>query len=157
MRVINRLLIVPGIILAVIALCWMYTTVQLSFARSKGVYATAEQGMLARAEEHYSADREVKILYAGTNSFDGSQPHVWYVIAEIHATSRADGSELGRNGCDAPGSFFLQTKEGWVFVPEGAFPTFIGFWLKVFGMAGEGQSTPSTKWAPDQNPRFCPD
>ncbi|MBN1452839.1 MAG: hypothetical protein JW963_17610 [Anaerolineales bacterium] len=155
MKVIRWLIVALGIILAVIAFCWVYTTVQLRIARSKGVYATAEQGMLAMVDEHYPADRDVKILYAGTNSFDGSQPHIWYVIAEVHSASRADGSELGHNGCDAPGLFFLQTMEGWVHVPEGAFPTFIGFWMKVFDMAGEGQSIPSTNWAPDQPARFC--
>jgi len=154
-KLIRWLFIALGGILAVIAFGWMYTSVQLNIASSKGVYATAEQGMLANVEKHYSADRNVKILYAGTNSFDGSQLHVWYVIAEVRATSRADDSELGHNGCDAPGSFYLQTREGWVYVPEGAFPGFIGFWMKIFGMAGEGQSTPSTDWAPDQPAQFC--
>ena len=155
MKVISWLFIALGGILAVIAFGWMYTTVQLNIASSKSVYATAEQGMLAKIEKHYSADRNVKILYAGTNSFDGSQPHVWYVIAEVHAASRADGSELGHNGCDVPGSYFLQTKEGWVYMPEGAFPDFIGFWMKIFDMAGEGQATPSTDLLPDQPSRFC--
>ncbi len=155
MNVIRKLLVTLGIILACVTFCWLYTVAQLGIARSKGVYASAEQGMLARAEKYYSPDRSVKILYAGTNSFDESQPYIWYVIAEIRASSRVDGSELGHNGCDAPGSFFLETKEGWVHVPEGAFPTFIGFWMKVFGMAGDGQIAPSTNWAPDQPPRFC--
>ena len=111
--------------------------------------------MQAFIAKGYTADRKVKILYAGTNSFDGSQPHIWYVIAQVRASARADGSALGKNGCDAPGLFFLQTKEGWVFVPEGAFPGFIGFWMKTFGMAGPGQATPSTDWAPDQPAKFC--
>jgi len=151
----RRLLIALGISSAFVVLAWVYTTVQLNNARAKGVYATPEQGMLALAEKYYAADREVKILYAGTNSFDGSNPHVWYVIAEVRATARADGLELGPNGCDAPGSFFLQTKEGWVHVPEGAFPTFMGFWMKVFDWAGEGKSAPSTNWGADRPSQFC--
>ena len=55
----------------------------------------------------------------------------------------------------APGSFFLQTKQGWVHVGEGAFPTFVGRWMKIFGMAGPGETTPSTDWAPGQSKRFC--
>lgn len=75
--------------------------------------------MIARAEKYYMHDLQVKILYAGTNSFDGSDPHIWYVIAEVRASARSDGSELGHNGCDAPGSFFLQLKDGnWVHVPK---------------------------------------
>lgn len=155
MKILRWLLIVVGLVIAFVAFAWIYTSAQLASARAKGVYATPEEGMQAMAEKYYSADRSVKILYAGTNSFDGSKPYIWYVIAEIRAGSRSDGSELGHNGCDAPGSFFIQTKEGWVHVPEGAFPGFIGFWMKVFGWAGEGQSTPSTNWAPDQPSRFC--
>ena len=143
MKIVYGMLIALGIILAVIAFSWAYTSVQLNVARSKGVYTTAEQGMLDMIDKHYP------------NSFNGRQPHIWYVIAEVHAASRADGSAMGHNGCDAPGLFYLQTREGWVFVPEGAFPGFIGFWMKIFGMAGDGQPTPSTNWAPDQNPRFC--
>jgi hypothetical protein len=155
MKILRLPLIILGLILSTSTCSWFYTTVQLNIARSKGVYESAEQGMLAHVDKYYPADRDVKVLYAGTNSFDGSKPYLWYVIAEIHAAARADGSEMGRNSCDAPGSFFLHTKEGWVFVPEGAFPTFIGFWMNVFGMAGEGQSTPSTNWAPDQPAQFC--
>ena len=103
----------------------------------------------------YTSDRNVKILYSGTNSFDGSKPYVWYVIAEVHASARADGSSLSEDGCDAPGSFFLETKEGWVHVPEGAFPEYIGFWMGVFDLSGPGQSEPSTPRAPGQPEHFC--
>jgi hypothetical protein len=155
MKISRRLLILLGILAAIIPFAWIYTSVQLASARSKGLYSSPEQGMQAIIAKGYTADRKVKILYAGTNSFDGSQPHIWYVIAQVRASTRADGSALGKTGCDAPGLFFLQTKEGWVFVPEGAFPGFIGFWMNAFGMAGPGQSTPSTNWAPDQPAKFC--
>ena len=154
MRIVRWVLVLLGFSFICVASSWIYTAVQLNIAQAKGVYSSPEQGMIARAEQYYTADRQVKILHAGTNSFDGTKPHIWYVIAEIRASARADGSALGHNGCDAPGSFFLQTKEGWVHVSEGAFPGFIGFWMDVFGWAGEGQSTPSTKWAPDQPSSF---
>ena len=144
-----------GVVIGCTALSWAYSSAQLRIARSKGVYETAEQGMRALVDKGYTSDRQVKILYAGTNSFDGSKPYVWYVIAEVHASARADGSSLSEDGCDAPGSFFLETKDGWVHVPEGAFPGFIGFWMGVFDMAGPGQSEPSTTRAPDQPEHFC--
>jgi hypothetical protein len=156
MRIFRWVLVLLGCSLICVASSWIYTAVQLNIARAKGVYSTPEAGMIAQAEKYYSADRQVRILYAGTNSFDGSKPFVWYVIAEIHASARADGSELGHNGCDAPGNFFLQTKDGnWVYVPEQAFPGVMGFWMDVFGWAGEGQATPSANWAPNQPARFC--
>jgi hypothetical protein len=137
------------------ACSWVYTASQLALAKNDGVYSTPEEGMRVLAQKSHSPDSRVKILSAGPNSFDGSQPHIWYVIAEVRASSRADGSDMGSNGCDAPGSFFIQTKEGWVHVSEGAFPEFIGIWMRVYGWAGEGQSTPSTKWAQGQSSRFC--
>ncbi len=155
MKLIRRLLIALGILIAIVPLSWIYTSVQLNSARAKGVYASPEQGMLALMDKYYTADRAVQILYAGTNSTDGSQPHIWYVIAEVRAEARADGSALGSNGCDAPGSFFLQTREGWVHISESGFPTFVGFWMKVFDMAGAGESTPSTDWGADRPSQFC--
>lgn len=46
-------------------------SVELSIARSRGIYRSAEESMRAIIERSYSADRDMKILYAGTNSFDG--------------------------------------------------------------------------------------
>lgn len=155
MKIFRLLLFVLGMVIASAALSWVYSSVQLSIAHSKGVYETAEQGMLALVDKGYASDRQVKILYAGTNSLDGSKPYIWYVIAEVHASARADGSNLSENGCDAPGSVFLQTKDGWVYMPEGAFPGFIGFWMGLFDMAGPGQSEPSTARAPNQPEHFC--
>ena len=134
---------------------WLYTSTHLSFARSRGVYPSAEEAMVARIEKRYVGLSSIDIIYAGPNSFNGSRPHVWYIIAEVRAASRADGSHLGHHGCDAPGSYFLQIKEGWVHIPEGAFPELLGFWLSMSGQAGPGQSIPSTDWAPSQPARFC--
>jgi hypothetical protein len=134
---------------------WAFTTSRLALASSEGVYPSAEVGMRTRMERAYDGISQVKIVYAGPNSFEGSQPHIWYVIAEVRAASRAGGSEMGTNGCDAPGSFFLQTRDGWVHVPEGAFPELVGFWMKVFGLAGPGEATPTTEWALPHPGRFC--
>ncbi|TET29697.1 MAG: hypothetical protein E3J69_12990 [Anaerolineales bacterium] len=149
------ILIVMALSVLVLFASWLYTSSQLALARSHGAFPTPEQAMQAKIDRGYIDVSRVDILYAGPNSFDGSQPHVWYVIAEVRAAARAGGSELGSNGCDAPGSFFLQIKKGWVHVPEGAFPEVIGFWMKVFGLAGPGQSNPSIDWAPSQPARFC--
>jgi hypothetical protein len=133
----------------------IYTSSVLAQAHSRGVYLSAEQAMMALINQSYRDLSRIDILFAGPNSFDRSQAHVWYVTAEVRAGSRAGGFPMGDNGCDAPGSYFLQTREGWVHVPEGAFPDFIGFWMGVFGEAGPGQSNPSTDWAPTQPARFC--
>jgi len=155
MKILRWLLIPAGLFPIIILSAWIYTSSQLAMARSNGVFPSAELSMRALLEKGYKEISSIDILYAGTNSFDGSKPYIWYVIAEVRAASRADGSKLGHQGCDAPGTFFLQTREGWVHLPEGAFPEWIGFWMNVFGIAGPGQSTPSTDWAPSQPSKFC--
>ena len=123
----------------------VYTTAQLTLARSEGVYPSAEEGMRGLVARGYRNVEQAEIRYAGPNSFDGSQPHVWFVVAGVSAEARSDGSPAG-NGIrttEYPGSFFLQTRDGWVHVQEGAFPEFVGFWMRVFGLAGEGSAIPT--------------
>jgi len=134
---------------------WSYTSLQLAPARSQGVYPSAEEGMRQLLETGYIGITRLDILYAGPDSSTGRQPHVWYVMAEVRATRRAEGPQLGDHVCDVPGLFFIQTSGGWVQMPEAAFPELVGLWMNVFGLAGPGQSTPSTN-SPDLQPtRLC--
>jgi hypothetical protein len=133
------------LIIVYVSFSWIYTSIQLSRASSKGVYPSAEEGMRSLVYKYYQGITRFQILGAGPNDSSAlNKSHVWYVIAVVRATSYDDGTPLGHCGCDAPGMFFLQTKAGWVQVGEGAFPGFIGYWMKVFDMAGEGQLMPST-------------
>jgi hypothetical protein len=136
------------VIVLLLAVAWTYTTVQLDLASAQGVYPSAEAAMLALIDRSYQQPEDVQIIYAGTNSFDGSDPHVWYAIACVWGGTRRDGSPVGsaRHDYDQPGIYFLATQDGWVFVPEGALPEFIGYWMEVFGLAGAGSSTPSHNW-----------
>ena len=134
---------------------WCYVSSVVARALSHGVYPTAEEAMRQFLEKNYIDITRIDILSAGPNSFDGSNPHVWYVIAEVRASRRADGSDMGENGCDAPGSFFLQTHEGWFEVAEGAFPGLLGHWMSDFGLAGPGQSTPSVRFANRPTDKIC--
>jgi hypothetical protein len=147
----------PGTLLKVLALSvvvgaaygvfllWGYTSVQLQMARAQGIYASAEEGMRDRVARSYRAVERMEIRYAGPDSFAGIQPHVWFVIAEVWAEARGDGVPVGSAGrsSDIPGSFFLETREGWVHVPEGAFPEVVGLGMSLFGLAGEGSPVPS--------------
>ena len=117
---------------------WGYTTLQLRLAEREGVYSSPRAGMLALIEQNYTDIRKIEITHAGTNSFDGSHPHVGFASAKVWAGARADGSPVGgsRTDYDFPGSYFLHTRKGWVHVPEGAFPELIGFWMEVYDLAG---------------------
>ena len=56
MRIFRWVLVLLGFSFICVASSWIYTAVQLNIARAKGVYSSPEQGMIARAEQHYTAD-----------------------------------------------------------------------------------------------------
>ena len=144
-KLIRRVVIALVAVSLILVIPWGCTNLVVANARAKGEYDSAEAGMLALMDKNYAPDHTVKIYSARPDSHDGSNPYIWYVIAEVRASSRADGSALGHNGCDAPGTFFVQLKDGkWVHIPEGLFIVFVPSWLERFGFAGEGQTTPTT-------------
>jgi hypothetical protein len=141
---------IPIMCIGMLLFCsWTYTTSTLWHLRAQGVYPSAEEAMNALIARSYRNSTDTQIIYAGTNSFDGSDPNVWYVIACVWGGTRVDGTPVGspkHPSYDQPGTFFLATKEGWVFVPEGAFPELLGFWMRFYGLAGPGSASPSHDW-----------
>ena len=147
----KRKWIVLAITLAVILACatfpWVYTIAALNWVRSGGVFATPQEGAIYNANRGYCGVEKVEFEHVSTNSFDGSNPHIWYVISIVYAKNRAPcdpqhpGAPLDHQTYERGGQFYLNVKDGWVMVPEGMFPEFIGFWMKVFNLAGPGDPT----------------
>lgn len=121
-----------------------YTVAALDWARGQGVYDTPEQGVIDRAYRDYCGVERVVIEQAATNSFDGSDPHIWFVLYRVYAGSHAPcGAHQPRptlyhGTFENGGSYFLHTKDGWVRMPEGRFPELIGHWMKKLDLAGPG-------------------
>lgn len=155
-RWMTTVLWILGCYAAYFTFSWLFVTHELNQARAQGVYDNPEQGLQELVDKDYAPDHTMKIYYAGPNEDNRTKPYVWYVIAEVHASARADGSALGRNGCDNPGVFFIQLKDGrWVHVPEGILTTFMLEWPDRFDLVGEGQSAPSTDLLHDRPAQFC--
>ena len=117
------------------ACAYGYTIFQLGLGRLEGVYPSPEEGMRTRLEDSYIGIQRIEIDHAGPNAFDGSNPHIWFVVARVLAEQRRDGSRLPPTG-DYPGSFYLKVHDGWIHRPEGSFPGLIGFFMKVFHLEG---------------------
>ena len=142
---------VLAITLAVMLACpifsWWYTNAALNWARIRGVFATPQEGAISNANRWFCGVERVEIDHASTNSFDGSDPHVWFVMYTVYAKNRAPcdsqhpGAPLYHKTFERGGQFYLNVKDGWVMMPEGLFPEFIGFWMKVFNLAGPGDPT----------------
>ena len=130
------LLLATGMLpLACLGTAWLYTVAQLEIAKRQGIYATPEEGMRDLLREGWPDAERIEIEHAGTNSFDGSHSHVWYVIGRgwPPATDEREFRPQGYGG----GSFFLRVDEGWVHIPEGFFPDVIGIFMEWFGMVPE--------------------
>jgi hypothetical protein len=118
---------------------WVYASSQLTLAKEKGIYATAEEGMRSKLLQQawdLEPEPQVEIVGAGPNQHDGSQPHVWFVMAQVRADHRPGGKSTAPRGYYSGGPFFLRVQEGWVHVPEGAFPEFIGWAMTLYGLEG---------------------
>jgi hypothetical protein len=119
-----------------LAVGWLHMLSTLAAARHEGVYATPEDGMRACVTKSWIDMERVEIEYAGPNSFDGSNPHVWFVTARVWAARRADWKPVGPGGYDYAGSFFLHVRDGWVHVPEGHLPELVGTLMRFFHYSG---------------------
>ena len=124
-------------------------------ARSIGVFPSPADGMLILIQSGWTGIQEVRIFDVQETAL-GSGPHVWFVSACVWAESCVDGSAVGSpaHDFDAPGSCFLNTHEGWVLISKTSLPLFVGFWMKIFGLAGsdivEPYHDPSSEF-----PRIC--
>jgi hypothetical protein len=114
----------------------VWTVGQLTLAKANGIYATPEEAMTAKLLNNsggYEIER-IDILSAQPNYWDGRLPHVWFVGANIYADYRPDGKSTAPKGYWGAGSYFIKVADGWVHVPEGAFPAGMGqvmAWYKL--------------------------
>lgn len=136
--VVLALFITAAVILWPLALR-AYAIEQVELAKQAGVYASPEDGMRNMIEGHYRGIERIVIDHAGPNSTQ-RQPHVWFVSARVYAVVRADGKRIAAGDYDYPGSYFLHVDDGWVHIPEGAFPELIGSTIERFELYGCDQT-----------------
>ena len=151
-------LVALGILAAVFAFVfwsWSFTTSRLNSARSIGIFPSPDEGMLTLVQSDYVGIQEARIVGAGQEIFPlGGGPHVWFVTVCVWAESREEGSPVGSptHDFDYGGSYFVETKEGWVLMPESSWPLFVGFWMKIFDLAGDDGGGQIITEPPSQKP-----
>ena len=124
---------------------WSFTTSRLNSARSIGVFPSPSEGMLMLVQSDYVGIQEARIIDVVQETFPlGGGTHVWFVTVCVWADSREDGSPVGSptHDFDFGGSYFVDTHEGWVMMPEGSLPLFVGFWMPIFDLAGDDSAQP---------------
>jgi hypothetical protein len=128
------LVLVPVFFLGI----WVYAASRLALAKLDGVYPTAREAVIAHSQGWGGAEVvEIANVHAGPNSAN-RQPHVWFGGATVYLDRVPEG---GRRDYYVSGSFYIHVRDGWVHVPEGAFPEFIGWVMELYGMEGVGDTT----------------
>lgn len=133
----------PGVLailaVALLALCflapWAYAIGQLELAKSEGIYASVQEAVMARNSTGWGGARVVSIedVHAGPNRRDGLD-HVWFGGAEVTLDRIPQG---GRHMEYSTGSFYIRVRDGWVHMPEGAFPELVGWLMEVYDLEGQ--------------------
>jgi hypothetical protein len=64
----------------------------------------------------YEGTERCEITYAGSISFDGRNPHIWYVISRVWTGKDSQTRSVGQDSkeYETPGRFWLNTKAEWV-------------------------------------------
>lgn len=114
----------------------IFTTSRLQMANERGIYPSAEAAMRGNIAASYVGIQKVDILFARP---DEQNPIFWYVAAQVWADRRQDGTPVGSHGraYNAPGSYDIHVKEGWVLVKETEQPELIGFWVNLFRLGAD--------------------
>ena len=134
----KRLWILAGLVSLIpffFAFSWFHATSQIELAKSEGIYATVEEAVIAHNSQGWGGAQVVKIedVHAGPNRWDGSQPHVWFGGCTVYLDRVPEGWNRTEY---SSGSYYLHVREGWVLVPEGAFPEFIGWVMELYDLEG---------------------
>jgi hypothetical protein len=117
---------------------WVYAASQLALAKNGGIYPSAEEAVIGNNSQGWGGAKVISIenVRAGPNRFDGTQPHVWFGGAKVYLDRVPEG---GNRDWYLAGSYYIHVRDGWVLVPEGAFPEFIGWVMELYHMEGVNQ------------------
>ncbi|HWQ04109.1 MAG TPA: hypothetical protein VN452_02000 [Longilinea sp.] len=116
-------------------LTWAYAASQLSLAKDRGAYPTVEEAVVGYNNTGFGDAKVVSItnIQTGPNRHNGSQPYVWFGTATVKLDRVPAG--LSRSSYFA-GSYYIHTRDGWVFMGEGTFPEFVGWVMDLYNLEG---------------------
>ena len=139
-RVNRKIWIVTGIAALIplfFVFIWVYAASQLALAKSEGAYPTVEEAVIGYHSRGWGDARVVRVtdIQTGPNR-ENSQPHIWFGTATIMLDRIPEGYIKDTYHA---GSFYVHTRDGWVLMPESAFPEFVGWVMELYHMEGVGR------------------
>jgi hypothetical protein len=113
---------------------WAYAASRLTLAKNEGIYSTVEEAVIERNSQGFGGADVLRIedVWAKPNN-NSTQSHVWFGGGTVYMNQVPEGYSWDHYSA---GSFYIHVREGWVHIPEGAFPEFIGWVMELYNMEG---------------------
>jgi hypothetical protein len=138
-RRLNRILWTGVVLAALVPLYFLsiytYAAARIALAKNQGVYPTIEAAVIATNSQGFGDAQVISVenVRAEPNYGDGRQPFMWYGTATINLDRIPRGyTKASFHG----GSYYMHVRDGWVFMPESAFPEFVGWVMELYHMEG---------------------
>ncbi|MGE5225043.1 MAG: hypothetical protein ACM3PY_21620 [Omnitrophica WOR_2 bacterium] len=109
---------------------WAYAASQLALAKNDGVYPTPEAAILATNSQGWGGAKVIRVEGI-TAEQEVAHPQVWFGRATVYLDRIPEG--LNKDYYHS-GTFYIHVRDGWVQMPEGTFPEFIGWVMELYGM-----------------------
>jgi len=135
----NRLLrigaVLAALVLSYFVCLYTYAVVRITQARHQGVYPTAEAAAIATYSQGFGGAevRSIDVINCGPNEPSGRPAFIWFCTALVTMDQAPSGYE---RSTFLNGSFFIQLQDGWVFMPEQAFPELVGHAMSFYHLEG---------------------
>ncbi len=114
---------------------YAYAASRIALAMNQGVYPTVEAALIGTYSLGYGGAKVVSVenIQTGPNYRSGQMPFLWFGTATVKLDRIPRGSNRAYFW---GGSYFMHTREGWVFMPESSFPEFVGWVMELYHMEG---------------------
>ena len=127
--------IVVALIILYFVGIYFYATARIAQARGWGVYPTVEEAAMG-VYSHGFGGAQVKNIYhvdCAPNDPNDWRSYIRFCTATVVMDRIPDGYH---RSTFLNGGFFVQLQDGWVWMPEGAFPGFVVRVMELYHMEG---------------------
>lgn len=114
---------------------YLKTTLSIAkYSEKNGVYPTLDEAFIALKIKYDKDFTDISNYVVQKRVDRASYPFIWYVINKMKTDPKTGEPVKGTGG----GSFFIHTKDGWIYHPETWSLALgdMGYWMKVFKLYG---------------------
>lgn len=135
LRLVKVLAILASLTAGFFTCLYTYAVFRIDQAKDLGVFPSAEEaaiGIYNRPIQDAQVE-SIDIVHCGPNNPGDESSRIWFCTAWVKYDRVPSGYNHSRM---LNGSFFVRVREGWVYMPEQAFPGFIEDIMGLYHLEG---------------------